>query len=86
MGPWKFCFDLTTRGNPDCNLDSTRKDLSIGFFTFADGETGAWTGDASVCAYDGPGKISLKAKCGRVSTSDVEILGPFCTVIRFYIH
>jgi len=79
MGPWKFCFDLTTRGNPDCNLDSTRKDLSIGFFTFADGETGAWTGDASVCAYDGPGKISLKAKCGRVSTSDVEILGPFCS-------
>lgn len=79
MGPWSFCFDLITRGNPDCNLDSTRKDLSVGFFTFADGETGAWTGDASVCAYDGPAKISLKAKCGRVSTSDVEILGPLCT-------
>jgi hypothetical protein len=79
MGPWRFCFDLITRGNPDCNLDSTRKDLSVGFFTFADGETGSWTGDASVCAYDGPAKISLKAKCGRVSTSDVEILGPLCT-------
>lgn len=79
MGPWSFCFDLITRDVPDCMADTTRKDLSIGFFTFADGETGAWTGDASVCAYDGPGKLSLKAKCGRVSTSDVEILGPFCT-------
>jgi hypothetical protein len=79
MGPWSFCFDLVTRGNPDCNMDSTRKDLSVGFFTFADGEVGAWTGDASVCAYDGPAKISLKAKCGRISTSDTEILEPLCS-------
>ncbi len=79
MGPWSFCFNLITRGNPDCNLDSTRKDLSVGFFTFADGETGSWTGSASVCAYDGPAKISLKAKCGRVSTSDIEILEPMCS-------
>ncbi len=79
MGPWSFCFDLITRGNPDCNLDSTRKDLSVGFFTFADGETGSWSGNASVCAYDGPAKISLKAKCGRVSTSDVEIMEPMCS-------
>ncbi len=79
MGPWSFCFDLITRGNPDCNIDSTRKDLSVGFFTFADGEVGAWTGAASVCAYDGPAKISLKAKCGRVSTSDMEILEPLCS-------
>jgi hypothetical protein len=78
MGPWSFCFDLTTRDIADCMGDTTRKDLSIGFFTFADGETGAWTGNASVCAYDTPAKLSLKAKCGRISTSDVEILGPFC--------
>lgn len=79
MGPWHFCFDLITRGTPDCLGDSTRQDLSLGFFTFSDGETGAWTGDQSVCAYDLPLKLSLKAKCGRVTTHDLEQLPPLCS-------
>ncbi len=78
MGPWKFCFDLTTRDVPDCMTDTTRKDLSIGFVTFADGETGAWTGSSSVCGGDAPLKISLQAKCGRVSILDTEQLPPLC--------
>lgn len=79
MGPWHFCFDLTTRDIPDCLSDSTTKDLSLGFYTFADGEIGSWTGDASVCAYDLPVKLSLLAKCGRVSTSNTEILPNLCS-------
>lgn len=74
MGPWKFCFDLVTRDIPDCGLDSTTRDLSLGFFTFADGETGAWTGSSSVCEKDVPLQLSLEAKCGRITTFDPEIL------------
>jgi hypothetical protein len=79
MGPWSFCFDLTTRQVPDCMLDSTRKDLSIGFYTFADGETGSWTGSASVCALDYPLKLSLQAKCGRVTMLPPEQLPVLCS-------
>jgi hypothetical protein len=79
MGPWKFCFDLTTRDAPDCLGDSTRRDLSLGFFTFSDGETGSWTGSATVCAYDQPVKLTLKAKCGRVSTRNPETLPNLCS-------
>lgn len=85
MGPWHFCFDLTTRDIPDCLGDSTKKDLSLGFYTFADGETGSWTGAASVCANDLPVKLSLLAKCGRVSTNSPEILPNLCSgdTLRF---
>lgn len=78
MGPWSFCFDLTTRGIPDCMTDTTKKDCSVGFFTFADGETGAWTGNASVCALDASIKLSLKAKCGRVTYTPTEVLPDLC--------
>lgn len=79
MGPWKFCFDLTTRDVPDCMTDSTRRDLSIGFVTFADGETGSWAGSSSVCGKDAPLKLSLQAKCGRVSIRDTEHMPPLCS-------
>lgn len=79
MGPWNFCFDVITRDVPDCNFDSTRRDLSIGFFTFADGETGAWTGSGSVCGLDSPAKITLQAKCGRVSMRPMDHLDPMCS-------
>ncbi len=74
MGPWAFCFDLVTRDIPDCSVDSTTRDLSLGFFTFADGETGAWTGSSSVCNMDAPLFLSLEAKCGRVNFMPPEIL------------
>ena len=79
MGPWHFCFDLTTRDIPDCLSDSTKKDLSLGFYTFADGEVGSWTGGQSVCANDLPVKLSLQAKCGRVSTDITEELPNLCS-------
>lgn len=78
MGPWHFCFDLVTRDTPDCLGDSTTKDLSLGFFTFADGETGTWNGDASVCALDQPTKITLKALCGRIHRREPEQLQRLC--------
>ncbi|HZV67901.1 MAG TPA: T9SS type A sorting domain-containing protein [Saprospiraceae bacterium] len=88
MGPWKFCFDLITRDIPDCALDSTRRDLSLGFFTFADGETGAWVGSGSVCALDHPVRLSLQAKCGRISYATPEILPSIYSgdTLRYVIH
>ena len=79
MGPWSFCFDLVTRDTPDCLEDSTKQDLSLGFFTFADGETGSWTGDQSVCAYDQPLRMSLKAQCGRITRMPLERSKDYCS-------
>ncbi len=76
MGPWEFCFDLITRDILDCAEDSTTRDLSIGFLTFADGEIGAWTGNSSVCSNDAPLNLSFEASCGRITNLDPEILAP----------
>lgn len=88
MGPWSFCFNLTTRDIPDCMIDSTRKDLSIGFYTFADGEVGAWTGDESICALDFPIKLSLQAKCGRITTLPLVQLPTMCSgdTFNYLVH
>ena len=72
MGPWRFCFDLQIRSFPECEADSTQRDLSLSFFTFADGETGAWTGNASICALDQPAKIRLPLSCGQQTDLGVE--------------
>lgn len=74
MGPWSFCFDVLTRDTPDCLGDSTKQDLTLGFYTFADGETGSWTGDESVCSYDQPLKVTLSAFCGRINRPEPEYL------------
>jgi hypothetical protein len=63
MGPWEFCFNLTIRDHPDCATNSSTMDLTLGFFTFADGEIGAWTGGGSVCALDQPVKITYPMSC-----------------------
>lgn len=78
MGPWSFCFDLKVRGFPDCNQDSSTRNLELGFFTFADGETGSWTGGASVCALDQPAKITLPMCCSEL-TVDNEGLASICS-------
>jgi hypothetical protein len=77
MGPWSFCFELIVREFPSCAEDPTTRDLSLGFFTFADGETGSWTGGASVCALDQPAKISLPFCCGSFDDED-EIYPAMC--------
>jgi hypothetical protein len=73
MGPWYFCFDLNVRDYPDCTSDPTTRDLSLGFFTFSDGETGSWTGSASVCALDQPAKLSLPMTCCNASDDEVML-------------
>ena len=55
IGPWSFCFDLKVR--EDCQNDSIKSDLRLGFFSFADGETGSWSGGASICGLDLPAFI-----------------------------
>jgi len=78
MGPWNFCFDLTVRDYPDCQEDPTTRDLSLGFVMFSDGETGAWTGGASICANDGPVKVRLPFCCQELSNLS-EIHEPICS-------
>ncbi|HJW30362.1 MAG TPA: hypothetical protein VJ508_14115, partial [Saprospiraceae bacterium] len=68
MGPWQFQFELKIRDFPDCDTDPTTKDLSLGFFTFADGETGSWTGAASACSVDQPAFLRLPLTC-RLETN-----------------
>jgi len=88
MGPWQFCFDLVTRDVPDCMVDTTRRDLSLGFFTFADGEVGSWIGSASVCSKDHPVKLTLQAKCGRIVMGNHEDLPTLCSgdTLRYKIE
>jgi hypothetical protein len=53
MGDWTFCFDLTVKSYPDCDIEDF--DLDVQFFTFADGEVGGWSqGNANICALDLP--------------------------------
>ncbi|MGB4849938.1 MAG: gliding motility-associated C-terminal domain-containing protein, partial [Saprospiraceae bacterium] len=78
MGPWHFCFDLITRDYPDCLTDPTTQDLSLGFFTTADGETGSWTGGPSVCALDQPLSLGLPMCC-NVLTEDDQLADPLCS-------
>src|SRR5688572_14291919 len=77
-GPWSFCFDLIIRDYPECLGDSSTSDLSLGFFTLADGEIGSWTGNASVCALDQPAKLSLPLCC-NLFNEDTITLNPICT-------
>ncbi|MEO5906468.1 MAG: T9SS type A sorting domain-containing protein, partial [Saprospiraceae bacterium] len=72
MGPWLFCFDLVVRADSNCVEDSSH-DLSIGFFTFADGQVGSWTGGPSVCDMDQPAKMTLPFCCSSVETQHINI-------------
>lgn len=63
MGPWHFCFDLKVRNFPDCTTDPSTSNLTLGFFTFFDSETGSWGGGQSICARDQPAKLTLPFSC-----------------------
>jgi hypothetical protein len=78
QGPWHFCFDLVVRGYPDCMEDTTNRDLSLSFFTFADGETGAWAGNQSVCALDPPAIANLPFICSEQTNLGIEVLADQC--------
>ncbi|MEO6130930.1 MAG: hypothetical protein ABIQ02_03705, partial [Saprospiraceae bacterium] len=82
MGPWHFCFDLNVRGYPDCLTDQSTMNLSLGFFTTADGETGSWTGGPSVCALDQPLSLTLPMCCS-VLTEEDQVLDPICSGQNF---
>ncbi len=78
MGPWSFCFDLNVREYPDCLEDASTMTLSLGFFTTADGETGAWTGSASVCNLDQPAFVTVPMCCSELMEGFDE-LDPICS-------
>jgi gliding motility-associated-like protein len=82
MGPWHFCFDLVTRPYPDCLTDETTMNLQLGFFTTADGETGSWTGSASVCALDQPSFLTLPMCCSQLAEG-FDDLDPICSGQQF---
>lgn len=79
MGPWKFCFDLVTRDYPDCMYDKTTNDLTLGFFTTTDAETGSWDGTPVLCndlpTYWKPGFV-----CKEINNSGgIETLDDVCS-------
>ena len=78
MGPWAFCFDLIVRPYPDCLEDASTMNLLLGFTTTADGETGSWTGGASVCALDQPASVTLPMCCTELMEAEEE-LDPICS-------
>ena len=82
MGPWAFCFDLVVRDYPDCLEDPSTMNLALGFFTTADGETGAWTGSASVCALDQPAFVTLPMCCSELAEG-MDMLDPICSGQQF---
>ena len=82
MGPWAFCFDLNVRDYPDCLTDPSTMNLMLGFFTTADGETGSWTGSASVCALDQPAFVTLPMCCSELMEAE-EMLDPICSNQQF---
>ena len=83
MGPWEFCFDLRVRPFPDCTTDETTSDLSLGFFTFADGEVGSWTGAPSVCAQDQPVMVNYALQCNQVFDLGIEVVEDRCEGTAF---
>ena len=79
MGPWHFCFDLKVRDFAGCNNGVSTKDLSVGFFTFSDGEVGSWTGGTSVCALDQPAMLSLPFDCVEIPSFEDVLLPDQCS-------
>ncbi|MEP6792955.1 MAG: T9SS type A sorting domain-containing protein, partial [Saprospiraceae bacterium] len=83
MGPWHFCFDLLVRDYPDCLTDPTTRDLTLGFFTTADGETGSWTGGPSICSMDQPIKRTFELQCPTQIDLGFEELPDVCDNSQF---
>lgn len=83
MGPWKFCFDLKIRDYPGCTEDPSKHDLSLAFFTFADGETGSWTGNFSNCTEDQPAMLNLPLVCSNQIDLGTEIFNDYCSGSTF---
>lgn len=79
MGPWNFCFDLHVKPFPDCLFNEYESDLKLGFIPMSDGETGSWTGGASVCLYDKPPVRYLQTLCGTEVQEEFITLDPLCS-------
>ena len=78
MGPWRFCFNLTTRAFPDCDYDKSTTDLSLGFFTLTDGETGSWSGSFQAC-YDQPAYWRPGLYCNTETNLGTTTLSDQCS-------
>ena len=79
MGPWHFCFNLVVKDFQDCKDGGSATDLSVGFFTFSDGEVGSWTGGTSVCVLDQPAQLSLPFECVEIPSFPDELLPDLCS-------
>lgn len=64
-GPWNFCFTLTTKTSEDCSSETPfQADASVRIYTFADGETGAYTGGSNdICGADIPYGVEGSLNC-----------------------
>ena len=64
-GPWNFEFQLQIKSGFEFQCDPAHvvDELTLGFFTFADGEIGSWTGPAYLCSYNAPIVETLPVVC-----------------------
>lgn len=78
MGPWSFCFQLTTKTYAECSQNEDFLDCEVRIYTFADGETGSWNGGASTCAQDIPQIYSASLNCceGPVLNDVTDVVCP----------
>ena len=79
-----LCFDLKVRDDIDCNLSTAAADLSVGVFTFGDGETGGWPQQG--CDEDGAFIKNFGAECCEqlgvfIPDKTIDVCGGVTTVI-----
>jgi PKD repeat protein len=80
MGPWNFEYQLEIKSGFEyiCEDDNMADELTIGFFTFTDGEIGSWVGGAEGCAFDAPIVETLPVVCVQNVCEEEIISIPAC--------
>ncbi|MEO7176983.1 MAG: PKD-like domain-containing protein, partial [Saprospiraceae bacterium] len=71
-GPYEVNFTLRTRNydGPEGCSETGFHDCDVVMYTFADGETGSWSGSSSVCAQDQPKFLNRELNCCEGPTID----------------
>lgn len=75
MGPWNFEYQLTIKSVSEfqCNPAERVDEVTLGFYTFTDGEIGSWRDGAGGCAFDAPIVETLPVVCLHNVCSDTII-------------
>lgn len=88
MGPWAFSYPLTIKpaNTFQCDPEETIDEVTLGFFTFTDGEIGSWTGVTEECLNDPPIIETLPVVCVNNGPPPITIPILACTGDTLIIH